>query len=412
MFATILLGCVALVPLLPQEAAKPATPPAAVPPPIERPAPIERKGTLLPADAIEIALWLDAYRDELLVLDAVPHGSPVNEGDVLVRLDLSKIDDQIKQAEFALAQQVERARLSDEDMRVQDETSAAELSRLRKDAEWATRRLKGFLEQEKAHKKEGERLHEQGEQNRLEDQVDELTQLEKMYKEDELVDATEEIVLKRSRRGLASLRAGIALQQLVRRYTRELAEVIQQEGMELDVAQKQAVVARQTRSAEQRAAGRKLDAEKTRTELDRQQLALARLRKDRDQMIVRAPRRGVALYGEPRAVPGSLRIERGSVLALRKTFMTVAEPGRFEVLTDLDEGDVAKVKLGAAVEVVPSGISDLELLGSVRVADLPTARDGNGNNLYEARVALEKTDSRLRFHMRCKVLIRQSVGSR
>ncbi len=294
----------------------------------------------------------------------------------------------------------------------EDEASAAELSRLQKDAEWATRRLKGFLEQEKVHKKEGERLHEQSEQNQIEDQTDELTQLEKMYREDELVDATEEIVLKRSRRGLARLRASIALQQLVRRYARELVEVIQQEGMEVDVAQKHAVVARQTRSAEQKAAGRKLDAEKTRTELDRQQLALARLRKDRDQMIVRAPRRGVALHGEPRAVPGSLRIERGAVLALRKTFMTVAEPGRFEVLTDLDEADIAKVRLGAAVEVVPSGIDDLELLGAVRVADLPTARDGNGNNLYEARVALEKTDPRLRFLMRCKVLIRQSVGSR
>lgn len=405
MFATILLGCVALLPLLPQEAAKPAAQPAA-------PAPLERKGTLLPADPIEFSLWLDSYRDELLVLDAVPHGSPVNEGDVLVHLDLRKIDDVITQAEFALAQQVQRARLSEEDLSVQDEASAAELSRLQKDADWAARKLKGFLEQEKAHKKEGERLREQGEQSQLEDQTDELVQLEKMYKEDELVDATEEIVLKRSRRGLAQLRASIALQQLIRRYARELADVIQQEGMAADLAQKQAALARQQRAAEQKRAGHKLDVEKARSELERQQLALERLRRDREQMVVRAPRRGVVLHGDPRAVPGSTRLEKGSVLALRKTFMTIAEPGRFEVLTDLDESDVAKVKLGAAVEVVPVGFDDVKLPGSVRVSDLPTAREGNGNNLYEARVALDKTDPRLRFAMRCKVLIHQGAGSR
>lgn len=403
MFAPALLALTVMFPLLPQDPPKPQAPAAAPAPK----APIERKGTFVPADPIEVQLWLDAYKDELLVLDAVPHGFPVNQGDALVGLDTAKIDEQIALAEFALQQTKDRLRLTEKDRDLQAAAAAAELQRLQQDADWSARRLKGYLEQESAHRQEQERMSEQYEQNQIDDQTDELTQLEKMYKEDELVDATEEIVLKRSRRSLAQTRARIALQQLIRKYTHEVAWAIEKEGRQAEVAQKQSALERQQQALQLKAATQKLDAQKQQVELEKQQDALAKLRHDREAMVVRAPKDGIVLHGDPRAVPGSGKLEKGAVLPQRKTFLCITEPGRFEVLTDLLEDDVAKVKLGAAVEVLPTGRDDIKLLGTARVSDMPSGRDGEGRNLYEVRVALAKPDQRLRAGMRCKVLIRQ-----
>ncbi len=54
------------------------------------------EGMLVPAERAVIDLWLEAYRDELLVLEAAENGSFVNEGDVLIRFDTRRIDEQLR----------------------------------------------------------------------------------------------------------------------------------------------------------------------------------------------------------------------------------------------------------------------------------------------------------------------------
>lgn len=78
----------------------------------------------------------------------------------------------------------------------------------------------------------------------------------------------------------------------------------------------------------------------------------------------------------------------------------------------LPEDQVAAVKPGAAAQVRPVGRAGVELMGSVRVSDLPTGRNGDGPNLYEVRVQLAQADPRLRAGMRCKVAIHRDGASR
>jgi len=366
---------------------------------------VKCKGTLVPAEAVEVSLWLEEYRGELLVLEALPDGSPVNEGDVMVRLDLRKVDEQLEDARFSLEQSKEQSRLAEAKSRVAEESARDDLARAERAGDWAQRRLRGYLEHEKAQKIESERLRTQSEDNRMEDQRDELQQLEKMYKEDELVDATEEIVLKRSRRSLAYYKASVDLQRRIRAYRRELNDVIHQEEVELDAAQKAAALDRKRRSTELGTVGRRLEREKTHRDLAKQERAFERLRADRGKMVVRAPRRGIVLHGKAEAAPGTGKLERGSTLEARKVFLTVAEPDRFNVVTRIDEADLARAKTGKAARVKIAALPELELAGSIRVAPLATGRDAKGNNVYETEIPLGETDPRLKPRMQCTVTI-------
>ncbi|MBN2490554.1 MAG: hypothetical protein JXQ29_06875 [Planctomycetes bacterium] len=366
---------------------------------------LEVKGRLVPAEASELALWLDEYKGELVVLDALPDGAPVNEGDPVVRLDLGRIEEQLRQAEFDLAQQQEKDRHAEIRARVAEETARDELVRAERDNDWAQRRLRGYFEHEKAHKQESERLRFQSEDNRLEDQRDELAQLERMYEEDELVDATEEIVLKRSRRSLAFAQASTELQRRIRAYDRELNDGIRQEELELGAAQKAAGLGRKRGLEELAHEGRRLERERARRDLERQRAALERLRQDREKMMVRSPRRGIVLHGEPEALPGAAKLERGTGLRARSVFATVVVPDRFRVVAEIAETDAARARTGKAAEIAVPAVPGLKRMGAIRVAPLATGRDGKGGNVCKVEIPLDKGDPRLQPRMQCDVAI-------
>ena len=108
-----------------------------------------------------------------------------------------------------------------------------------KDAEWAARKLSAYLEKEKAFKLEEFRLRSQSRQHNLEDQRDELEQLEQMYREDELVDATEEIVLKRQRHVVECAR-----------FQLERARVLRDEELKVSLPRREAALRESLRRAQ------------------------------------------------------------------------------------------------------------------------------------------------------------------
>ncbi len=362
------------------------------------------EGRLVPADAAPIALWLEAYRGELLVLEAVPNGTYVNAGDVLIRFDLETIDEQIRQAEFDLAQAELAFAAAREEERLDDEAARDEVTRASREAEWAARRLQGYLGPEQAFRDEELRLRRQSTQHNLEDQGDELKQLEQMYREDELVDATEAIVHMRARRRLAQSTAWADLGRQRDDYTIGHDEVMRREGLELESAQKQAALERRRRSAELREERCAAGEARGRFDLDKQRNGLEELRRDRAALGVRAPRGGLVLHGEAGAAPGSALLERGGRAPLFKTIMTVAAPEALLVVAEVPEGSLSGA-LGAggeAVEVTVAAAPGYVAVGRLTVAALPTSRKGEENQ-YRAEVSLDRRDPRLKPGMRCTV---------
>ncbi|MHC4129407.1 MAG: HlyD family secretion protein [Planctomycetota bacterium] len=366
---------------------------------------IDVDGTLVPADAAEISLWLEEYRGELLVLEVAEHGSFVNEGDVLIRFDTTPIDDQIRQAEFDLDQARRKLANTERENGIQEEAAGDDLARAEKGAEWAARNLAAYLEKERAFRLEEIRLRKQSWQHSLEDQRDELEQLEKMYREDELVDATEEIVLKRSRRRLASSVANTTLREQQSDHSLAHTEAIKQEGLEQAAALKAAALDRQRRSTAIKRATREAGLERSRFDLDNKQANLEGLKRDREQLVVRAPRPGLVLHGDAEAAPGSAELERGRRASLHKTIMVVADPDRLKVVTEVPEASLFEARSGTAAELTLVAVPDFKTMGPLKVAYLPTGRAGNDGNVYRAEIEIDAQEPRLRPGMVCKVSI-------
>jgi multidrug efflux pump subunit AcrA (membrane-fusion protein) len=360
---------------------------------------LDREGTFVPADAAELRLDLEGWRGELTVVEALPHGSPINEGDIAFRLDTVAIDQKIEEDGMALVRAEMGLRQAEEQARLRAEAEAEALRRSETAAERAAKKLKGYRDLEKRFDEEGERLQIQQREFGLENQKDELDQLEKMYSEDELVDATEEIVLKRSRRGFAQSQAWRNLSEQRRVYDKEWYYPWREEDLVVDAENKARELERLKKN--QAMAKEKSDAEleKTRYDLAQQKKKFEELKRDREKFTVRSPKRGLLIHGAPEDAPWG-RIEKGSQLKPKVVFACVADPKKMKAATTIAEADILKIKTGTAVEVTPVAAEDAKMIGRIDVEYLPQK-----GNVYKATVQLDQTDMRVRPGFACKAVV-------
>jgi hypothetical protein len=363
-------------------------------------------GTIAPAASGALALWPREYAGEFLVLEALPQGASVAQGDVLVRLDSQRIEEQIRQAELELhsAEIAHAGLLERHGLAV--EAAADELVQARARLDRAQRALAAFKAREIEFTRRGDDLRARMEQQGIDDRVDELAQVEAMYEADELVDATEEIVLKRSRRDLESARMSNALSGDRREFEVQVSRPLQLEQREEEVLLQQAAVARLVRSQAIDARAREDAAVRSGLTLEDKRTDLEALRKDLELFVLRAPTDGVLLFGtldDYRPGAKAPVVQRGSRLAARSDVALVADPRRLAVAFDLSEAQRAKLGQGAAVRVRPLSLGE-ELQGELELETFPASRPaGKDGALFGARALLEPGDHGLQFGMQAKV---------
>jgi multidrug efflux pump subunit AcrA (membrane-fusion protein) len=360
---------------------------------------LDREGTFVPADAAEMRLDLDSWRGELTVVEVVPHGSFVNEGDILVRLDMVAIDQKIEEDGMAVARAEMGLKHAEEAARLRAEAEAEALARSETASQRAAKKLRGYRELEKRFDEENERLGIQQRAFGLENQKDELDQLEKMYAEDELVDATEEIVLKRSRRGFAQSQAWNSLSEQRRVYDKDWYYAWREEDLVVDADNKAHDLERVKKNQAMAREKSDTELEKTRYDLAQQKKKFDELKRDRERFAVRSPRRGIFLHGAPDDAPWG-RLEKGSQLRNKSVFACVGDPKKVKVTTTIAEADILKIKTGTAVEVAPVAAEDAKMIGRLEVEYLPQK-----GNIYKGTVQLGQADLRVRPGFACKAVV-------
>jgi hypothetical protein len=97
--------------------AAPAAPPAS-----------ERNGVFAPASPAAVSIWPEAYTGELLVVEVMPQGSAVKEGDVIAKLETRSIDEQVHQAELEATSGAIRHQGVVEKNKIDDDAAAAALA--------------------------------------------------------------------------------------------------------------------------------------------------------------------------------------------------------------------------------------------------------------------------------------------
>jgi hypothetical protein len=373
-------------------------------------APIERSGTLVPADAVEHKLEMESYAGPFEFTEVMAHGSAVRLGDVLARFKLETIDKAIESAERDLRSTEIRHQNQRESARMEQEAAEVRLIDANDALQQAEAALELYRSVELDLKRRGVELSDGYSKDGLEDQKDELSQLEKMYTADELTDATEEIVLKRSRRQLARSLTSYELQQARRRIDEEVNEPLQAKGREKAVRDARNGRDRLLRQQEMERRTREDSLLKLDPELVEAREHVSKLRRDRERLVIRAARDGVVLHGavadyEPGR--GAARHAARGGAGAGTVLFTVARPGVMAVALDLPESQVLKLEQNVAVKVTPTADASKTLLGRLRFDRFPDPKSaGAPENGYDATVELDGTlPPAFVPGMRCKVVI-------
>jgi HlyD family secretion protein len=328
---------------------------------------------------------------QLSIREITPHGTRVTKGQTLVKFDTTKLDDQIRDLESAKA----LAELSLKQARQEAELIAktapldAELSAQSK--KYAEEDLARFEKTDRAFREKSSDFNVKRVGNFLEYVEEELKQLEKMYKADDLTEETEEIVLKRARNDVEQMK-----------FVLDLVKYENVQDKEVDIprslshyqhsAAQAALLAERARVATPLVIEKeKLQAEKMQFEQKKTADQLERLKKDRDKLTVTAPADGVLYYGRwhggkwTNALEVSQKLHEGAQIQPHDLAMTVVQPGPLEIQAAVPEKELARVATGISGQLSPKAWPDQKI--AVKIEKISVAPQSEGE--FRATLSLE-----------------------
>jgi multidrug resistance efflux pump len=354
------------------------------------------KGVFEAEEMTPVALRLEAWTPQggggpLTVQKAVEHGGRVRKGDTVVQLDLDRIDQAVRdlEAERHLAELA--IRLAEKELPVLEQTTPIDLAAAERAKRVADEDLQKFLKEDRAFSEKSAEFMVKSARDYLDYAQEELNQLEKMYKANDLTEDTEKIILRRQRNYVE--RAAFSL---------KVAEKERDELLKLDLPRRDLALREAADklglALDKARATLPLTVNQKRLTLDKMKYdqaktaeRLARLKQDREAMTLKAPADGVVYYG--RCVNGQWttaaamadKLQRGGQVQPDEILLTVVSPKKLFVRTEVEEKDFHQVKPGMAAKVVPTGLPDLKIAGKVESVSAIPITPGK----FLARVAVE-----------------------
>jgi HlyD family secretion protein len=360
------------------------------------------------AEAIEaepIKLTPKVWTD-LTVIESVAHGARVKKGDLLVKLDVDKLRDQIEDLEAdrpaaTLALELAQAELDNLKQTTPQKIEAAKRAQKIADEEYAYFQSTGRAAREKSAK-----FNVKNSEQRLLGAEEEMKQLEKMYKADDLTEETEEIILKRQRFMVEA--AQFYLQQSRESSAREFATLLPRENENMKNAKRDLELASSLAelTLPKALAKKQLDFEKLRRDQQKAERKLNDLRYDMDNLTPRSPLDGIAYYGASengKWITGAMvgkKLVPGGKLMPNEILMTVINPDKLRLRATIPEAELGNYTAGMKGEaaLVSSPSSKLAVkLDELGIVPLP----GGG---FDATLSLTRDKTvRLLPGMNCKV---------
>ncbi len=349
------------------------------------------KGLLEPEQKAEVELKLKVWTSPLKIKKIVPHGTAVKKGEVLVELDLEKIDKAIKdmQADHEIAHLA--LRLAEIELPVLEKSLPLDLAAAERAKKYADEDLKKFLE---VNRPQSEAMAEHSVKNAthfLEYAREELRQLQKMYRSKDLTEETEEIILKRQRHQVESSEFTLK-SALLRRDQVIKVDLPRQEVSLRASAVKQALNLDKAREALPLAVTQKrLTLAKQKAEHAVADEKLKNMLADREAMTVRAPADGVVYYGKfargqwSASATSVEKLHEGGSLSADEVFLTVVNPRPLVLNTTVDEKDVALFRTGLKGKATLTAFPELRL--PAEVVELGAVPQTPGT--FRAKVAVQ-----------------------
>jgi multidrug efflux pump subunit AcrA (membrane-fusion protein) len=355
--------------------------------------------------AIKVAprSWTD-----FTIVEAVSHGARVKKGDILVRCETDKIKEQISDLEQDGPASKLALELATAELENLKQTTPLKLETAKRTNRQADEDYTYFETVGRAQREKNAHFNVKSSEQRLENAMEELTQLEKMYQADDLTEETEEIIIKRQRFSVEAAKLSLESSKLFAE--RELKTFLPREHENLKNAKRDQelslVLAEQTLP---RTLSKKIyDLEKMKRDQKKAEKKLADLTHDIELLTVRAPAEGVVYYGAnengkwPGAAAIAKRLVPGGKLSPNEVFITIVNPEKMVLKAIVPEAELSNFKEGQKGQASPVSAPDKKL--SVKLEQLGYVPAPGGG--FEAVLSIEQEeDSRLMPGMSCKVTL-------
>ena len=340
------------------------------------------------------------------IVEAVAPGTRVKKGDTLIKFDTTKIDEALRDLDAGQALARLALEQAQKDLAHMEESVPLDLALAERAKKIADEDLERYEKIEAEQALKGEEFQLKIAAQVLEYNEEELEQLEKMYKADDLTEETEEIVLKRARNDVEQ--AKFRFEQTKLGHERALKfELPRALEAKRNAAKQANLIWEKTSTALPLALSKqKLDLEKLLFDRKKADEKLAELKQDRELMALTAPADGIVYYG--RCIRGkwvtatelSARLRAGGAVQPREIVMTIVGDGSLFVHASVPEKDLAKVQPGTSGVAIPAAFPNSRL--AVAVAEVSPIPISEGS--FDARLNFTgKWDEPLVAGMACEV---------
>lgn len=353
------------------------------------------KGVLEAEDMTEVYIrpeaWLPNSGGMLTVLKAVEHGTVVRKGATLVSLDLERIDQAIRDLENESRLTEASIRQAEEELPVLTKSTPLDVAAAERARRIADEDLKRFLDLDRDLTEKNAEFSVKSSAHYLEYAKEELKQLEKMYRANDLREETEEIILKRQRNAVESAAYYLKQAEIHRDETVKI-ELPRKEQTLKEAALKQALALEKARSGLPLTLNQKVLAlDKLKYERDKSAERLKKLRHDRDNMTIKAPADGIVYYGKCQhgqwssAATLAGKLQHGGMVMPDEVLLTIVKARPVFIRATVEEKDLQHVHAGAKGKAVAATLPDLKLPAIIKeVSEIPVA-PGN----FEAKIGVD-----------------------
>jgi len=340
------------------------------------------------------------------VVSAVEHGGRVDKGQVVVRFETEDIDRAIADLKRDLALDALTLTVTELELRTLEELVPMNVAMVKRQQKYNEEDHRHYMETEAPlARRTADIILEQARQT-LEYQQEELEQLEKMYKEDDLTEETEEIVLQRARNAVERAQFLFERTKILHERTVKVElprqKIAAEEEAERNILTSELLHATLPLQLEQT----RVAVEKAKVAKKRSEERLADLEADHKLMAIKAPAEGIVYYG--RCVDGKWRrgssaesLQRQGSITANDVFMTIVEPRPMVIRTTVAQKHLADVRPGLKGIATSDAVPTLKL--PVRLDRI--ARVPNDGSEFDAvfRVSLDLEADPLMPGMTCKM---------
>jgi len=326
----------------------------------------------------------------LTVLKAVDHGTPIRKGDPLIRFDTARIDRAIRDLTNEHLQAELTIRLAAEELPLLEKSTPVELAVAERAMKQADEDLAKFVKVDRAEAIKAADFVVKNAANYLEYAKEELHQLEKMYRADDMREETEEIILKRQRNAVASATYSL------KRAERQRDQVVKVDMPRKEQALKDALV-KMTHALDKAKSTlpltltqKRLALAKLKYDQARSVARLHKLQKDRQAMNIKAPADGIVYHGKCQrghwnTAAVTDKLQPSGVVAADEVIITIVNPRPLFVRALIEEKDWHQVRPGIKGKAVATANSSLKLAAKVDKISAVPVSPGH----FETRVAIE-----------------------